>query len=101
MDADLGGDPLVVGGVVIGQDHRQVPPGEIRVLRYDLDDGTGRYLLLENRSDQGSDRHLPGHGLLVWSVDPERAELGAWNGDERRPAGAGSSCPTPGREDTR
>lgn len=57
-----------------------------RVLRHDLEDGTGRYLLLENRSAQGSDRHLPGHGLLVWSVDPERAELGAWNSDERRPA---------------
>jgi M6 family metalloprotease-like protein len=66
----------------------QLPPVQrsARVLRYDLDDGTGRYLLLENRSAQGSDRHLPGHGLLVWSVDPERAELGAWNGDERRPA---------------
>ncbi|MBW3554890.1 MAG: M6 family metalloprotease domain-containing protein [Gemmatimonadetes bacterium] len=57
-----------------------------RVLRYDLEDGTGRYLLLENRAAQGSDRGLPGHGLLVWQIDPERAELGAWNGDERRPA---------------
>lgn len=57
-----------------------------RVLRHDLEDGTGRYLLLENRAAQGSDRDLPGHGLLVWQIDPERAELGAWNGDERRPA---------------
>ncbi|HUG39832.1 MAG TPA: M6 family metalloprotease domain-containing protein [Longimicrobiales bacterium] len=66
-----------------------------RVLRYDLDDATGRYLLLENRSFQGSDRDLPGHGLLIWRIDPERAELGAWNGDERRPAvgllGAGAT----------
>ena len=57
-----------------------------RVLRHDLRDGTGRYLLLENRARQGSDRDLPGHGLLVWRVDPERGELGAWNSDERRPA---------------
>ena len=57
-----------------------------RVLRYDLEDGTGRYLLLENRVAQGSDRDLPGHGLLVWRIDPERGQLGAWNSDERRPA---------------
>lgn len=57
-----------------------------RVLRHEFEDGTGRYLLLENRAAQGSDRDLPGHGLLVWRVDPERAELGAWNSDERRPA---------------
>ena len=34
----------------------------------------------------GSDAHVPGHGLLEWQVDPERAELGAWNNDERRAA---------------
>jgi M6 family metalloprotease-like protein len=44
------------------------------------------YLLLENRQRMGSDRYVPGSGLLVWSVDPERGELGAWNNDERRPA---------------
>ncbi|HEX2166257.1 MAG TPA: M6 family metalloprotease domain-containing protein [Longimicrobiales bacterium] len=49
--------------------------------------GDGReYLLLENRQRMGSDRFLAGQGLLVWSVDPERAELGAWNSDERRSA---------------
>lgn len=57
-----------------------------RVLRHELDDRSGRYLLLEQRTSESSDRDLPGHGLLAWSVDPERAELGAWNGDERRPA---------------
>ena len=57
-----------------------------RILRHDLTDGSGRYLLLERRTEAGSDRDLPGHGLLVWVVDPERAELGIWNEDERRPA---------------
>lgn len=57
-----------------------------RVVRHDLDDGSGRYLLLERRSAHGSDRHLPGHGLLVWGIDPERGELGGWNSDERSPA---------------
>ena len=69
-------------------DRVALPPVQrsARVLRHDLEDGSGRYLLLENRAAQGSDRDLPGHGLLVWRVDPERAELGAWNTDERRPA---------------
>jgi M6 family metalloprotease-like protein len=49
--------------------------------------GNGRdYLLLENRQRIGSDRHIAGSGLLVWHIDPERAELGAWNTDERRAA---------------
>jgi M6 family metalloprotease-like protein len=49
--------------------------------------GTGaEYLLFENRQRIGSDRFLAGQGLLVWSIDPERAELGAWNSDERRAA---------------
>ncbi|MFW6079657.1 MAG: M6 family metalloprotease domain-containing protein [Gemmatimonadota bacterium] len=56
------------------------------VYRYDVPDGRGRYLLLENRQRLGSDSDLPGAGLLVWRIDPERAELRAWNGDERRPA---------------
>lgn len=54
--------------------------------RYDVRGGRGRYLLLENRQKIGSDRRLPGHGLLLWDVDPERGELGAWNSDERRTA---------------
>jgi M6 family metalloprotease-like protein len=50
-------------------------------------DGDGSdYLLIENRQRVGSDRFLPGEGLLVWHVDPERGELGAWNNDPRRPA---------------
>lgn len=55
------------------------------VYRYDVPD-TGRYLLLENRQKLGSDSHLPGEGLLLWRIEPERGELGAWNNDERRPA---------------
>lgn len=54
------------------------------VYRHDGDDGD--YLLLENRQRRGSDRSLPGAGLLIWHVDPERGELGAWNSDERRAA---------------
>jgi M6 family metalloprotease-like protein len=54
--------------------------------RYDSPDRTGEYVLLENRQKIGSDRRLPGSGLLAWHVDPERGELGAWNNDERRAA---------------
>ena len=59
---------------------------EALVYRYDLPSGTGEYLLFENRQKVGTDKFLPGHGLLAWRVDPERAELGAWNTDERRAA---------------
>ena len=59
---------------------------EPMVYRYDLPSGSGEYLLFENRQKIGSDKFLPGHGLLAWRVDPERAELGAWNTDERRAA---------------
>jgi sugar lactone lactonase YvrE len=65
-----------------------LPPVERdpEIFRYDLPSGTGEYLLLENRQRVGSDKRLPGHGLLAWRVDPERGELGAWNSDERKPA---------------
>lgn len=56
------------------------------IYRYDLPNHAGEYLLLENRQRIGSDRFLPGNGLLAWRIDPERGELGAWNRDERRPA---------------
>jgi M6 family metalloprotease-like protein len=56
------------------------------IYRYDLPNGTGEYVLFENRQKVGADKKLPGHGLLAWRVDPERGELGAWNSDERRPA---------------
>jgi M6 family metalloprotease-like protein len=55
------------------------------VFRYDIP-GTSEYVLFENRQRIGSDRNLPGHGLLAWRIDPERAELAAWNSDERRAA---------------
>jgi M6 family metalloprotease-like protein len=69
-------------------DHIDLAPVETsrRVLRYDLPDGSGDYLLMENRSRIGSDRQSPGVGMLVWKIDPERGELGAWNTNERRPA---------------
>ncbi|MGQ0560750.1 MAG: immune inhibitor A domain-containing protein, partial [Gemmatimonadota bacterium] len=55
------------------------------VYRYDVP-GSAEYVLLENRQRTGSDKFLPGSGLLAWHIDPERAELGAWNSDERRAA---------------
>ncbi len=62
-----------------------LPPVETshRIWRYDLDDGSGKYILFENRERLGSDSYVPGTGLLAWHVDPERGELGAWNSDER------------------
>jgi M6 family metalloprotease-like protein len=39
-----------------------------RVLRYDLP-STEEHFLLENRQRTGSDRKLPGPGLLVWHID--------------------------------
>lgn len=55
------------------------------VYRYDVP-GSAEYVLLENRQKIGTDKFLPGHGLLAWRIDPERAELGAWNSDETRAA---------------
>src|SRR5690606_11344743 len=40
------------------------------VFRHDSPDGSGRYVLLENRQRLGSDRRLPGTGLLAWHIDP-------------------------------
>jgi M6 family metalloprotease-like protein len=54
------------------------------IFRFDGEDGA--YLLFENRQQIGSDRFLPGSGLLIWRVDPDRGELGAWNTDERKAA---------------
>jgi M6 family metalloprotease-like protein len=53
---------------------------------YRFDTEGSEYLLFENRQRIGSDRFLPATGMLVWNVDPERGELGAWNNDERRAA---------------
>jgi M6 family metalloprotease-like protein len=65
-----------------------IPPvgSHRKVFRYDLPGPRGEYLLLENRQQVGSDKALPGRGLLVWRVDPQQGELGEWNGDEQRPA---------------
>ncbi len=56
------------------------------VYRYDIPDKRNEYLLLENRRRIGSDKGLPGEGLLVWRIAPDRGELGAWNADEEHPA---------------
>jgi M6 family metalloprotease-like protein len=63
-----------------------LPPVQQSRTVYRVQGAGSEYLLLENRQRIGSDRFLAGQGLLVWSVDPERAELGAWNSDERRSA---------------
>lgn len=59
---------------------------DAHVYRFDEGPASDRYLLIENRQQLGSDRYLPGSGMLVWEIDPERGELGAWNTDERRAA---------------
>ncbi len=56
------------------------------VYRWEVPGPRDEYLLFENRQKHGSDRELPGSGLLVWRVDPDRGELGAWNADEAHPA---------------
>lgn len=63
-----------------------LPPVQQGRTIYRVQGEGSEYLLLENRQRIGSDRFLAGQGLLVWSIDPERAELGAWNSDERRSA---------------
>jgi M6 family metalloprotease-like protein len=63
-----------------------LPPVQQSRTVYRFDGDHGDYLLFENRQKLGSDRFLPGSGLLIWRVDPERAELGAWNSDERKAA---------------
>jgi len=63
-----------------------LPPVQQARMAHRYDVGDGEYYLLENRQLTGSDRFLPGSGLLIWRVDPDRGELGAWNSDERRPA---------------
>jgi len=42
-----------------------------RVLRVDAQDGSGQYLLLENRQRIGFDSQLWEPGLLIWHIDPE------------------------------
>jgi M6 family metalloprotease-like protein len=63
-----------------------LPPVQQSRTVYRFDGENGDYLLFENRQKLGSDRFLPGSGLLIWRIDPERAELGAWNSDERKAA---------------
>ncbi len=71
-----------------------LPPVESsrRALRIPSQDGSGEYILLENRQPLGSDVHLPEPGLLVWHVAPavldarwasnnvnaEASRLGVW-----------------------
>lgn len=68
-----------------GESLQLEPVAAARVIKR-YDHGDGSYLLFENRQQAGSDAHIPGHGLLAWRIDPERAEIGAWNNDERRAA---------------
>jgi M6 family metalloprotease-like protein len=63
-----------------------MPPVQESRTVYRVQGDGNEYLLLENRQRIGSDSYLAGNGLLVWRIDPERAELGAWNSDERRAA---------------
>lgn len=60
------------------------------MLRIDALDGSGDYLLLENRQRSGSDLRLEGTGLLVWRIDQERVQA-AWpsNGVNAIPSRSG------------
>lgn len=40
------------------------------------------YFLIENRQQIGTDRGLPGSGLLIWHVDERRWDDGSWNDDD-------------------
>jgi len=49
----------------------------------------GEFFLLENRQRSGTDRHLPGGGLLIWHIDEARRaalDFRAVNADEDHPA---------------
>lgn len=65
-----------------GQDSLRLPPivHDRTVLRYDIPGPRGEYLLFENRQRLGTDKYLPGTGLLAWRIDPDRAALSGWNG---------------------
>jgi len=84
-----------------------------QVLRVTAQDGSGEYLLLENRQRIGSDANLWEPGLLIWHVDPTTVDpawpqnsvnndsnrLGVWlrQADGRNElAGAGPSLGDPG-----
>jgi M6 family metalloprotease-like protein len=49
-----------------------LPPVETsrRIYRMESGDGSGEYLLLENRQKTGFDQNLYAPGLLVWHIDP-------------------------------
>ena len=49
-----------------------VPSG--RALKLETEDGSGEFLLVENRQRVGGDSGLMHPGLLVWQVDPEVVE---------------------------
>lgn len=57
-----------------------LPPVETsgKVYRMDSGDGSGEYLLLENRQALGFDEHLYAPGLLVWQIDPATIQ-NRWN----------------------
>lgn len=46
-----------------------------QVLRVNSGDGSAEYFLLESRQRVGFDQSIPGEGLLVWHIDPTRAEF--------------------------
>ncbi len=65
------------------RDHGTVTLGPVRdgrVLKVPAGDGSGEYLLLENRQRLGSDGALFEPGLLVWHIDPWQIGVG-WPGN--------------------
>ena len=61
---------LLDSGVDLGT--LNLPPVEMSgdIFRINSGDGSGEYLLLENRQRVGFDEHLFEPGLLVWQIDP-------------------------------
>jgi M6 family metalloprotease-like protein len=68
--------------VVTGTQGVTLPPVETSGVVYKVWEdafGTGRYFLIENRTQTGFDADIPGQGALVWHCNDE---VGWWNKDD-------------------
>lgn len=52
------------------------------IYKIDIKNSNGKeYFLLENRQQNGFDKYLPGHGLLIWHVNEDACKLSSPNSD--------------------
>jgi M6 family metalloprotease-like protein len=60
----------------------RLPPVETSdtIFRFDAQDGSGEYYLLENRQRIGYDQDLREEGLLIWQIDPA-VVAASWGGN--------------------